>query len=1031
MDDISTQLIDGINIIVKKAVKEADYARIRTGLIKGINNDGTYNVSVDNQLIPRIPFMGSGTLGTNTTVRVAIPDNQLTQAVILGTSTGGSIPSGVTSVNGMTGDVSLNASSVGALPDTTIIPSKTSQLTNDSGYLTSIPSEYVTDTEMISYAQPKGDYATNTALNSGLNTKLSLTGGTLSGSINMGGNYINNLAPATTNNQAVTFKQLTDAIDGLGSVFELKGSVATVADLPATGNKVGDVWYVESESVGYIWLQDTGGVLRWEKFGEPIDLSAYLAKADLLQTTGTVTNNTMSQKAITDQLGLKVDKVSGKGLSTNDFTDTNLSKLNGIQAGAEVNVNADWNATSGDAQILNKPTSLPAQGGNADTANKLTTPRTIAVGNAVTSTPTNFDGSTNISIPINSVYPNYLSSGTTLNRFYLNTHPENEGVIIPFITNDLAFLLKRGGSAVVKYNNIISGTDISPAFDGTPSYVYFTPSAGGFTELTIELSLYKNFNYSNVFYLDFGAAVWRAKSIKMSVMNSADETTWTEKLNITNNQYGNIYNYFSHREGVGFDKIQIVLGDFNHPTLFRFSCIGLIQYNSKGLSEPYVSRDGGVLYNTLYPQTDNLNDLGKTTNRWKNIFATTFTGILNGNASTATKAMQDGAGNIITTTYATKSQIPTTPGDIGLGNVPNVTTNNQTPTWTIATTLANLVSGETLTIAFGKIAKSISDLIAHIANRANPHVVTKAQVGLSNVDNTSDLNKPISTAQQTTLDAKLSLSGGTLTGGLYWKDTTALPISGANTIYFLVADSFSSGGQTRYQRIDQTTTNAANRLAIPRTIQTNLASTTATSFDGTSNITPGVTGTLQPTNGGTGQINLNASTNALINSLSIGFDTPTDADYYIVQYVSGGTTTTTYHRKAMSTLWSYVQAKISSILGLTATTYKGTSTKATQDASGNVITTTYATKTEVPKTLSALTDTTITAPVNSQILQYNGTKWINANPQSFSQLQANWNETNTASVQYIQNKPKVGNSNIVSATQPTTQQLNDIWYKEI
>lgn len=37
----------------------------------------------------------------------------------------------------------------------------------------------------------------------------------------------------------------------------------------------------------------------------------------------------------------------------------------------------------------------------------------------------------------------------------------------------------------------------------------------------------------------------------------------------------------------------------------------------------------------------------------------------------------------------------------------------------------------------------------HIANTSNPHSVTKAQVGLSNVDNTSDANKPVSTAQAT------------------------------------------------------------------------------------------------------------------------------------------------------------------------------------------------------------------------------------------------------------------------------------------
>jgi hypothetical protein len=65
------------------------------------------------------------------------------------------------------------------------------------------------------------------------------------------------------------------------------------------------------------------------------------------------------------QDALKVDKVTGKGLSTNDFTNTLKTKLDGIQDGAEVNVNADWNATSGDAQILNKPT-IPAAQVNSD-----------------------------------------------------------------------------------------------------------------------------------------------------------------------------------------------------------------------------------------------------------------------------------------------------------------------------------------------------------------------------------------------------------------------------------------------------------------------------------------------------------------------------------------------------------------------------------------------------------------------------------------------------------------------------------------
>ncbi len=56
----------------------------------------------------------------------------------------------------------------------------------------------------------------------------------------------------------------------------------------------------------------------------------------------------------------KVDKVDGKGLSSNDYTATEKAKLANIEAGAEVNVNADWNATTGDAAILNKP-SIPSK----------------------------------------------------------------------------------------------------------------------------------------------------------------------------------------------------------------------------------------------------------------------------------------------------------------------------------------------------------------------------------------------------------------------------------------------------------------------------------------------------------------------------------------------------------------------------------------------------------------------------------------------------------------------------------------------
>lgn len=87
-------------------------------------------------------------------------------------------------------------------------------------------------------------------------------------------------------------------------------------------------------------------------------------------------------------------------------------------------------------------------------------------------------------------------------------------------------------------------------------------------------------------------------------------------------------------------------------------------------------------------------------------------------------------------------------GDVGLDNVPNVSTNNQTPTYTAATSLAGLTSGEILSVAMGKIAKAITDLISHIGNKSNPHGVTAAQAGA------------------------LPLTGGALTGDLTGKYIT-------------------------------------------------------------------------------------------------------------------------------------------------------------------------------------------------------------------------------------------------------------------
>lgn len=75
---------------------------------------------------------------------------------------------------------------------------------------------------------------------------------------------------------------------------------------------------------------------------------------DALSTTS---KNPVQNKVVKGALDGKVDVVEGKGLSSNDYTDSDVEKLSGIEAGAQVNVKPDWDAASGaDGEILNKPT---------------------------------------------------------------------------------------------------------------------------------------------------------------------------------------------------------------------------------------------------------------------------------------------------------------------------------------------------------------------------------------------------------------------------------------------------------------------------------------------------------------------------------------------------------------------------------------------------------------------------------------------------------------------------------------------------
>ena len=88
---------------------------------------------------------------------------------------------------------------------------------------------------------------------------------------------------------------------------------------------------------------------------------------------------------------------------------------------------------------------------------------------------------------------------------------------------------------------------------------------------------------------------------------------------------------------------------------------------------------------------------------------------------------------------------------------------------------------------YNKLNNLLLEAGGHIKNLSNPHKVTKQQVGLGNADNTSDIDKPVSKAQQKAIDDAvknyLPLTGGEITGDLNVTGEIDTPDIHTNELY--------------------------------------------------------------------------------------------------------------------------------------------------------------------------------------------------------------------------------------------------------
>ena len=126
-----SDFLDAIEYLIQKYQKEC--TTIYSGTVQSVS-DKSCSMNVNGNVYNKIAYYGIAPIVGNS-YRVFVPFNNMSLAFIIVPSTTTSGRSGVSSVNGKTGDVVLNAADVGDLSNTTVIPSKTSQLENDSGFI--------------------------------------------------------------------------------------------------------------------------------------------------------------------------------------------------------------------------------------------------------------------------------------------------------------------------------------------------------------------------------------------------------------------------------------------------------------------------------------------------------------------------------------------------------------------------------------------------------------------------------------------------------------------------------------------------------------------------------------------------------------------------------------------------------------------------------------------------------------------------------------------------------------------------------
>lgn len=696
---------------------------------------------------------------------------------------------------------------------------------------------------------------------------------------------------------------------------------------------------------------------------------------------------------VNTNLNNKVEKIDGMGLSSNDYTDDEKTKLDGIEEGAEVNVQADWNETdtTSDAYIKNKPTSFPTDGGNADTVNNHTVEADVPSDAKFTDTvythpDSGVTAGTYKSVTVDE--QGHVTSGTN------PTTLAEYGITDAVSDTELETALdKKVDSVKIGETEYKSGTTVTlPVYTTDEADTTFGADIG----LTIDTSTYK----MTLVLKDNKGQTLSSKEIDFPIESMVINASYASGILTLALQNGNTLDVdisaiisglvpdtriiagVDLKDNITAAELRTALNvadganNYTHPTsgvtagTYRSVTVNANGHVTAGSNPTTTIAQGGTGATTVKGAEYNiLSEMEEVTSDRSD--TSYLAGVYTSPSTTQGKLFYFKFS--LLWTYI-KSKISSVLGlsETGLASgksIGGVTTRSVTiantngypsyllmfdiTTWYNSTTTNQSKLGFTGEVISqrqgGYLAEHVTKIYMSVAYQK-----ATAENGTTLCLRTdSTIYRPCIVYDSTNEKYYLALRVGGSNRTLYLQgvfvgtyvgtkiqttDSDGTMPEGYEVVqndYKIIvsprATADANGNVITDTYATQTEVDKKYDSSVSRTANTVLAAPNGSA--GSASFRSLVANDLPvvpSSKGGTGQTSLVNSANTLINSLTTGSSDPNDADYYIAQYANGGTTTTTYHRKPFSTLWNYIKSKISSVLGLTATNYNGTAATATR-----------------------------------------------------------------------------------------------------